>query len=316
METMKYFGIDIGGTAVKYGIVTDQGEIVCSGEYPVAFDHYETPILETVVATSQDFLQKQGIDTEKLSGIGVSATGQIDSGKRIVAGVGGNIRNWKDATIGEVLEALYNLPVTVVNDANCVALGEKWIGAGKDYSDFLVITVGTGIGGGIMVNNQVLLGSRGFAGELGHFSIDRNGRPCTCGNRGCYEQYASMTALVRTVREQMPIEGAMELSPEEINGKVIFQLVEAQNEQITKIVEEWIRDIATGLVSLTHIFNPQCILIGGGVSMQEELFVAKVRQQVKARVMEQFGCDLQVERAALGNHAGLVGAVYYLITSR
>lgn len=312
---MKYLGIDIGGTAVKYGIVTEKGEVLCSGEYPVAFDGYKTPILDTVLRTSREFVELHQLKREDLQGIGVSATGQIDTEQGIVAGVGGNIKNWEGAQIKSSLEKQFGLPVTVVNDANCVALGEAWIGAGKNCRNLIVITVGTGIGGGIMVNNQVLLGAHGFAGELGHFSIDRHGRDCTCGNKGCYEQYASMTALIRRVRECMPVQDMPELKPGDVNGKVIFDLVKKGNAQICAVVDEWIQDIAAGLVSLTHIFNPELILIGGGVSTQEELFVAKVRKAVLRGTMYQFGKNLRVERAALGNQAGLVGAVHYLMQS-
>lgn len=312
---MNYFGIDIGGTAVKYGIVSEQGKLLSEDQYDVAFDGYETSILDTVLRTAPLFLAKYQTERKTLCGIGVSATGQIDSNNGTVAGVGGNIANWEGAKIKEALEVQYTLPVTVVNDANCVALGEQWVGAAQNCKNVIVITVGTGLGGGIIVNNQVLLGSDGFAGELGHFSIAQNGRPCTCGNTGCYERYASMTALIQSVREAMPFADLPSLKPEMVNGKIIFELVEQRHPQVRVIVDAWITDIATGLVSLTHIFNPELILIGGAVSAQEELFVAKVRERVKAKVMKNFGAHLRVERAALGNHAGMIGAVHYLIQS-
>lgn len=310
---MNYLGIDIGGTAVKYGIVSADGTLLCEEQYEVAFDGYQTPILDTVLKTSQTFLQSYGIAPCDLNGIGVSATGQIDSVRGVVAGVGGNIINWKDAPIKQALEAQYKLPVTVVNDANCVALGEQWIGAAKGCKNVIVITVGTGLGGGIIMDGQVLLGQAGYAGELGHFSIAKDGRECTCGNKGCYEQYASMTALIRSVREQMPLQELPQLKKEEVNGKLIFELVEKGDDQITSIVEAWIQDIAVGLVSLTHIFNPELILIGGAVSTQETLFIEKVRKKVCALTMANFGENLRIERASLGNHAGLIGAVSYFI---
>lgn len=311
-SSSRYLGIDIGGTAIKYGIVTADGEVLEAAEYPVAFDGYETPIGVTLLKTSQEFLDDNHILAEDLSGIGVSATGQIDTYRGMVAGVGGNIKNWVDTEIKQDLEEQFHLPVTVVNDANCVALGEQWIGAAKGKENVIVITIGTGVGGGIIQGGEVLLGDKGFAGELGHFSIDRNGVACTCGNKGCYEQYASMTALVRKIRAHLPLNSCPEMTDEQVNGRVIFEEVANGNLEITQFVEEWIADIVSGIVSLVHIFNPELILIGGGVSKQEELFVSKVREQVKDKTMHNFGKDLKVEAAILGNHAGLVGAVYFL----
>lgn len=315
VSSSKYLGIDIGGTAIKYGIVTLDGEVLGTAEYPVAFDGYETPIGVTLRKTSQAFLEDNHIAPEDLSGIGVSATGQIDSHRGMVAGVGGNIKNWVDTEIKQDLEKIFHLPVTVVNDANCVALGEQWIGGAKGKENVIVITIGTGVGGGIIQGGEVLLGDKGFAGELGHFSIDRNGVDCTCGNKGCYEQYASMTALVRKIRAQLPLKSCPEMTVEQVNGRAIFDELTKGNLEASQLVEEWIADIVSGIVSLVHIFNPELILIGGGVSKQEELFISKVREQVIAKTMHNFGKDLKVEAAILGNHAGLVGAVYFLIQS-
>lgn len=310
---MRYLGIDIGGTAVKYGIVTEQGEILYTGEYSVNFDLYETPILDTVLKTSKEFLDSIAVEDIELEGIGVSATGQIDSDVGIVDGVGNNIKNWKGAKIKEELENLYHLPVEVVNDGNCVALGEKWIGNGKGHKNVIAVTIGTGVGGGIIVNNQILLGNQGFAGEIGHFSIDYNGVNCACGNRGCYERYASMTALINMVKEVLPLSNYSELTEKDINGKLIFDLCREEEPTILRVVEDWIEYVVDGLVSLIHIFNPDSILIGGGVSIQQELFIDKVNNKISDRVMGNFKKSLTVERAALGNQAGLVGAVYYFI---
>ncbi len=310
---MKYLGIDIGGTAVKYGIVTEDGTVLQRAEYPVAFDGYKTPIGDTVLKTSKDFLEVCHMGMDELSGIGVSATGQIHTKAGTVEGSGGNIINWVGTNLKQKLEAQFQVKTTVVNDANCVAIGEQWMGAAKGKDNVIVVTIGTGVGGGIIQNGEVLLGNQGFAGELGHFSIDRNGPTCTCGNRGCYEQYASMTALVRMVREQLPLKDYPLDTKEKIDGREIFAAVESGNDEMIALVEQWITDIAAGLVSLTHIFNPELILLGGGVSKQEELFIAKLREKVLEKVMVNFGRQLEVKAAKLGNHAGLVGAVSYLI---
>ena len=311
-----YLGIDIGGTSVKIGLVDETGKILSSKEYSVSYDQYRTPILETVIKSTDLFLECYGIRNKQLRGIGISATGQIDTTLGIVAGSGGNIKNWENSNLKSAFTDKYHLPVTVVNDANCVALGEKWIGSAKDASNVIVFTIGTGLGGGIIVNNQILLGQSGFGGELGHFSIEMQGLPCTCGNSGCFEQYASMTALVKMVTQYYEVKNKDYLLHHMINGRTIFDSVKNKESDIVEIVNTWIHNISVGIVSLVHIFNPQLVIIGGGVSIQEELFISKLREKVMKRVMPNFRNNLKLNAASLGNNAGLVGAVYYFITSQ
>jgi glucokinase len=311
----KYLGIDIGGTAVKMGIVDETGNILLSREASVSFDNYATPILETVLTESEAFLDTNNISPKDLGGIGISATGQIDTKNGIVAGSGGNIRNWDGADLRGSFTKKYRLPVTVVNDANCVALGEKWVGSAKNAKDVIVLTIGTGLGGGIIVNDQILLGRAGFGGETGHFSIHKQGEACTCGNRGCFEQYASMTALIRSVRRFYEASDPGRLKEHPVNGRSIFEAVSKGEEAVIHIVDIWICDISAGITSLVHIFNPELIVIGGGVSAQEELFIAKLRAEVMERVMPNFRRGLTLRAATLGNQAGMIGAVYYLIRS-
>lgn len=308
-----YLGIDIGGTAVKIGIVTKDGEILCSNSYDVAFDNYETPIFVTVKKSIELFIEENDIDMKSVHGIGVSATGQVNSNKGTIIGVGGNIKNWCDTKIKKELEEIYNIKTTVVNDANCMVIGEQWIGKGRGYNNIIGITIGTGVGGGIVTDSKILLGSVGIAGELGHFSINSEGKKCTCGNRGCYEQYASTTTLIKTVKEKYDLLGEISFNKEHINGKVIFEELARENKKLQEILDEWIINIGKGLVSLVHIFNPEIIIIGGGVSKQEKLFIKPLRKYVLENVMKRFGENLKIEAAELGNNAGLVGAVYYNI---
>ena len=312
---MSYLGIDIGGTAVKLGLVNSNGEIIASNSYSVSFDNYETPIFETVKKSIKVFLQENNIIESSLKGIGVSATGQVNSNIGAVVGGGGNIKNWCGTEIKKELEEIYKVKTTVINDANSMIIGEKWVGKAKGYNNVIGITIGTGVGGGIIVDSNILLGHIGIAGELGHFSIDANGKKCTCGNIGCYEQYASMTALVKEVTEKYDAIGNISIEKKDINGKYIFDEIEKGNSKIKEIVDAWIENIGKGLVSLTHIFNPEIILIGGGVSKQEKLFIDPLKDYVLSHVMKKFGESLRIEAAELGNNAGLVGAVYYNINN-
>lgn len=299
---MNYLSIDIGGTAVKIALVNQSGDVLILDKYSVSFDNYETPILETVLKSIDVFIYENNI--HDISGICVSATGQIDVNKGEVIGTGGNIKNYDGSKIKEELEKKYKIRTTVINDANAAVLGELFLGRAKGYENVVMITVGTGVGGGIVVNGEVLNGRLGIGGEIGHFSINNRGKPCSCGNRGCYERYASMTALIKRVEEELGIKG--------INGKDIFDRVPT-DEDISNIVDSWIEDISNGLVSLVHIFNPEIILVGGAVSEQKELFIDKLREKVMRKVMPNFSVDLKVESAKLGNDAGLVGALYYYL---
>ena len=280
----QYFGIDIGGTAVKLGIVDETGTVLAKAEESVSFDGYRTPILTTVLKAAQAFLAAQNTPAESLAGIGVSATGQIDSRKGIVAGTCGSLPNYIGAPIKAELEKAFGLPVTVANDANCM-------------------TLGTGVGGGILTGGRLLEGARGLGGELGHYRTHAlDGVDCTCGAKGCWERYAATTALVRAAQEE---------NPAWRDGRAIFAAAEAGDKTVLALLDAWTDEIAQGLAGMVHIFNPQLILIGGGVSAQQKLLIDPIAAKVKAAVMPAFAEGLEIRAAQLHNDAGMVGAVYY-----
>ena len=299
----QYFGIDIGGTAVKLGIVDETGKVLCKGEQSVNFDGYQTPVLDTVRKAAKEFLTAQAIPVENLSGIGVSATGQIDSRKGIVAGTCGNFPNYIGSPIKAALEQDFGLPVTVANDANCMTLGEVWVGGAQGYTDVIGVTLGTGVGGGILTGGRLLEGARGLGGELGHYRTHAlDGVPCTCGATGCWERDAATTALVCAAKEK---------NPAWTDGRAIFAAAEAGNPEVLALLDAWTDEIAQGLAGMVHIFNPQLILIGGGVSAQQKLLIDPIAAKVKASVMPAFAEGLEIRAAQLHNDAGMVGAVYY-----
>ena len=224
-----YLGIDIGGTAVKLGIVDEAGAVLAKAEESVSFDGYRTPILTTVLKAAQAFLAAQSVPAESLAGIGVSATGQIDSRKGIVAGTCGNFPNYIGSPIKAALEQDFGLPVTVANDANCMTLGEVWVGGAQGYTDVIGVTLGTGVGGGILTGGRLLEGARGLGGELGHYRTHAlDGVPCTCGAKGCWERYAATTALVRAAKEK---------DPAWTDGRAIFAAAEAGNPEVLALLD-------------------------------------------------------------------------------
>ena len=279
MNQKQYLAIDIGGTSVKLGVVDETGAVLAKAEESVSFDGYETPILITVLKAAKTFVNGQGLSPASFVGVGVSATGQIDSRAGTVVGTCGNVPHYIGSPIKAELEALFGLPVTVANDANCMCLGEVWVGGAKGYTDVIGVTLGTGVGGGILTGGRLLEGARGLGGEIGHYRLHAlDGVPCTCGAVGCWERYAATTALVRAAKEKNP---------------------------------DWTDEIAQGLAGMVHIFNPQLILIGGGVSAQQKLLIDPIAAKVKASVMPAFAEGLEVRAAQLHNDAGMVGAVYY-----
>lgn len=308
-----YLGIDIGGTAVKFGLVDEDGNMVSKvSEYPVRFDNYETPIIETVVKSAGIFMEANSKSFTEIAGIGVSATGGINSKLGIVEGSAGHIKNWEGTNIKARLESEFGVNTEVLNDANAAALGEMWKGAAIGKENVVVMTIGTGVGGGIIVDSKILLGRKGFAGEIGHIPVNVDGEDCSCGNKGCIEHYGSTSALVRNVKEAV-ISGEIKgIEAGKVDGRLIFKEVAAGNDTVKKYVDEWISYISATLVGLVHIFNPEMIILGGGVSRQKELFVNKVREKVLKGVMPNFAIGLSVEAAELGNDAGIIGAVRFI----
>ncbi len=314
MTDRTYLGIDIGGTAVKFGLVNGEGVIVSEiSEYPVKFDNYETPIIETVVKSAKEFMSKNNKAFFDTNGIGVSATGGINSKLGIVEGSAGHIKNWEGTNIKKRLEAEFGMNTAVLNDANAAALGEMWKGAAKGRENVVVMTIGTGVGGGIIVDSKILLGKKGFAGEIGHIPVNVDGEECSCGNTGCIEHYGSTSALVSNVKNAVISGEITGINVDETDGRLIFKEVSAGNKAVIKYVDEWINYISAALIGLVHTFNPEMVILGGGVSKQKELFVDKVRDKVLHGVMHNFEQDLRVEAAELGNNAGIIGAVKFLI---
>ena len=271
MNQKQYLAIDIGGTSVKLGVVDETGAVLAKAEESVSFDGYETPILTTVLKAAKTFVDAQGLSPASFVGVGVSATGQIDSRAGTVVGTCGNVPHYIGSPIKAELEALFGLPVTV--------------------------------GGGILTGGRLLEGARGLGGEIGHYRLHAlDGVPCTCGAVGCWERYAATTALVRAAEEK---------NPDWTDGRAIFAAAEAGDETVLALLDHWTDEIAQGLAGMVHIFNPQLILIGGGVSAQQKLLIDPIAAKVKASVMPAFAEGLEVRAAQLHNDAGMVGAVYY-----
>ena len=297
------FGIDLGGTTAKIGLFKTTGELLEKWEVPTDTSNAGEHILKNLAAAVQGKMQEKGLAAEQVEGVGVGVPGPVlDS--RIVPIICANLGGWGKHNVAEELgDMLGGIKVLVGNDANVAALGEIWMGAAKGCRSAVMVTLGTGVGGGILTGGHLLEGARGLGGELGHYRTHAlDGVDCTCGAKGCWERYAATTALVRAAQEK---------DPDWKDGRAIFAAAEAGNETVLALLDHWTDEIAQGLAGMVHIFNPQLILIGGGVSAQQKLLIEPIAAKVKASVMPAFAEGLEVRAAQLHNDAGMVGAVYY-----
>lgn len=299
MKEKGFVLFDIGGTGVKYGVADSRGKFFIRESFPTHPERGAQDLLERMKEKID-----RCMDEYPLSGIGISATGQVDYSTGRISAATDLIKGWVGTNIKEYFKGMYNLPVVVENDVNCVALGEMWLGEGRDLDNFITIALGTGIGGGIILNRRLFRGSHYSAGEFGHMKIRSGGSECRCGDWGCYEAHASTLALVASVREAT--EGS------EVTGEEIFQYERSGMEPYKGIVSQWVDDVGDGLKNIIVSFNPQGIIIGGGVSAQGEYLLDKIRKDLKGKLQNNFYESLDIRGAALKNDAGMLGALYLL----
>ena len=292
--------IDLGGTEVKIGWVDRDGALHAKTAAPVAFDGYRTPIQDTAITTAARFRAE---NPAPLEGVAISACGQVDTDTGVVIGTNGKIPGYEGANLKEQIERAFGAEAWALNDADAALLGECFTGRAKGLRDVLMVTLGTGVGGGVLTGGRLLGGHRGIAGEIGHVTLRADGPRCPCGKHGCYEHYAATTALVRRCEERSGECG--------LDGRTIFRRVRQGDTACREALEGWIQDIAEGLTGLVHLLNPEMVLIGGGVSAQEEYLIRPLRKAVVAGCMPRFAEGLKVESAALGNEAGMIGAVRF-----
>ena len=231
--------------------------------------------------------------------VGISTAGQVNSelGKIIFASE--NIPNYTGIEIKKTIQEKFNLPVRVENDVNSAATAEAKFGAGRGFQDFLCLTYGTGVGGALWINDKIYTGDYFSAGEFGHIVTHTGGKKCTCGNNGCYEMYASTRALVRAVKEE---------TGKDLNGREIFMPEHFSNVAVRAVIDNWIDEIIGGLSTLIFIFNPPCIILGGGI-MNEDYIISEIDRRIHARPIHSFQ-SVKIKKAELKNQAGMLGAAY------
>ncbi|WP_404444298.1 ROK family protein [Sutcliffiella horikoshii] len=289
---------DIGGTFIKYGVFNPKGKLLVKSKIATPKSHEIPDVLNNKVKSlQQDF---------HLTAIGISSCGLVDPEKGMIL-FSNNILGYSGMKLGELLFSLTQLPVSVENDVKSACLGEIWKGSIKDKRNAFFLTLGTGIGSSIVMDRKIVSGSSRFAGELGHTVIVVGGKPCSCGRKGCLEQYASTSALVQDYKVEAQQKG---VAVKNVSGETIMDLVKQGEPVALAVYERFIHYISVGLTNVIHLLNPEKIIIGGGITEGDGPIIQDINLQLKNEVMDIYEKEDIVIASSLGNDAGLYGACY------
>ncbi len=307
---MQYvFGVDIGGTTVKLGLFDGQGELLEKWEIPTVKEDHGSRILPDVAASIKAKMAERSIAAGDVAGIGVGAPGAVND-EGVMTGGAVNL-GWPVFNLRDTLSELTGgIKVCAGNDANVAALGEMWKGGGRGYKSLVAVTLGTGVGGGVIVDGDIFTGSSGAGGEIGHIHIEDNeSEKCNCGHAGCLEQYASATGVVRLAKRRLAQDDAPSvLRQGELSAKAVFDAVREGDAVAIQIAEKFGYYLGKGLAAVANVVNPQAFVIGGGVSKAGEMLIPYIEPWFLEFVFPP--CKNVVFRMAeLGNDAGIYGAV-------
>lgn len=319
MGNKKVIGIDLGGTTAKFGIINLDGEIQTKWSIETDISEEGSKIVPNIIESINKQLERFNLTADDFVGIGMGSPGTIDTKEGTV--IGAYNLNWK--TLQDLrgpIEAETGIPFFINNDANVAALGEQWTGAGNNEPNVAFITLGTGVGGGLITDGNLLHGAIGAAGEIGHVTIEPDGYECTCGKKGCLEQYASATGIVRIARDMVDeYAGDSKLKyliddGQDVDAKEIFDLAKEDDELALLVVDRFVFYLALALGNLANLINPSTIVLGGGVSKAGTFLADKVRTAIKPILFETIREVTKIKIAELGNDAGIIGAASLVLS--
>ncbi len=311
---MYYLGIDLGGMSIKAGVCDDNGNILAKDTCVTIRTEDGDRIIKDMAQLCLKVIADAGLNVEDIEYAGVASPGSADCERGII--IYASTLPFLNYPIAARLSQWTGIKkIYVENDANAAAKGEATFGAAKGYKDSLFVTIGTGVGGGIIIDGKVYTGFNYSGAELGHMVIVKDGSPCTCGRKGCMECYASATALINLSKEKMLLDKSSvmweicEGDMEKVNGKTVFDAMEKNDKTAKEIYDEYISYLACGIINFINIFQPEVLSIGGGISKQGEVLLAPLREII-AREQYSRHSDKQtlIKIAALGNDAGIIGA--------
>ena len=304
-------GVDFGGTNIKYGLVDRRGRVAASVSLPTSAFARPKAFIEGTVRTVERLARSAGVRTTQLCGVGIGAPGPVDMPRGLVHSLV-NVPGWRDVPLAGRLRARLRAPIFVDNDANLVALGEWRWGAGRSAHNLVCLTLGTGVGGGIVIGGRLYRGALGAAGEVGHMVIDAGGPRCGCGRRGCLEALVGTAAILRLGRGAMSRSSKLRALVRASHGRLMPRLIgraaRAGDPAAHQVWVEIGRRLGVGLANLVNLLNPERIVIGGGVSNNWTSFAPAMRKTLRAEAMDVPGRTVRVVRTALGDRAGILGA--------
>jgi glucokinase len=316
-DVLKYVGLDVGGTTMKAAVVDDFGKPL---SHPVTLatepERGQEAGLATMCETIRQAVTAAGLTLDNVAAIGVATPGLGDIKKGLIIDPP-NLKPWKNVPVRDFIHKAFGKPTVYQNDANAAAYGEHWVGAGRGAASLVLFTLGTGVGGGIILGGDILEGEHSHGGELGHLRIDMpdRGRQCECGARGCLEQYGSASAVTKRAREEMAaFRGTTRLkefftaTDHEFNSKIVFDLAAAGDELARKIVDDTCYYLALGACAVIASIDPEMILFGGGMIAAGEPFRAKIDEYVRRFALPYPARTVRVKFAELGSDAGFIGA--------
>ena len=306
------FGIDLGGTTCKLGLFQVDGTLMEKWEIPTDTRENGKNVLPDIAASVEEKIRQHHISREQIIGAGIGVPGAVNN-----EGVVNRCINlgWGIVPVSKELSSLLSVPVYTANDANVAALGEAWKGSGNGYSSIAMITLGTGIGGGVVLDGQIINGFHGAAGELGHIVVNPEEQDaCNCGNHGCIEQYASATGIVRQARKQLAESSVDSVlrKEQDLSAKSVFDAAKAGDVLAKKIAEEVCDMLGRVIGTICNVINPEAVIIGGGVSRAGDILLELVQEGFRNSVYHA-SRDTVIRLASLGNDAGIYGAMKLLL---
>lgn len=308
------FGVDIGGTSVKLGLFDELGTVIDKWEIPTRTDDSGSHILPDIAESIQSKMKDKKIEKDQIAGVGVGAPGPIDNEGVVHCAV--NL-GWGTFSIRDTLSSLLELPVMAGNDANVAALGEMWKGGGLGSRDMIMVTLGTGVGGGIIINGRMLTGSTGAGGEIGHVHVEDNEtQACNCGNYGCLEQYSSATGITRLANKLLEKSDKDSLlRTGEVSAKAVFDAVKEKDALAIEVAKQFGKYLGDCLANVSGVVNPEVIVLGGGVSKAGEILIDFIKPNFDKNVFHG-SRNVKFTLATLGNDAGIYGAAKLVLDNK
>lgn len=309
---MRYVvGIDVGGTKIAACLMDEEGKMPGRATFPTLASEGPKAVIGRIKQSFFEVLKQGQIEQNQVAALGIGMPGPLDTKKGIVKNTP-NLPGWIDIPLLQILKSEINLPMVLENDANAAALGENLYGAGKGIDNFVYITISTGIGGGVVLNGRLFKGQDGNAAEIGHMTINFDGPRCGCGNQGCWEAYASGTALARFAREKIAAGEATkikELTGEEnIKAEHVFAAAKKGDKFALELIEKEGFYLGVGLANVVNAYNPKRIAIGGGLTHEWNMFYDRMMQVMRERALGASIEGLEVVKAALSKDVGVIGA--------